>query len=140
MREFDLGSDADLNFVIPDADADEQVYWTGVAERMIQTLRSYTGEGVMFAIDTRLRPNGRAGDLVQTESAYKTYFAHGAEAWEGISYMKARAMAGNLDRATGSCTSCRTWTGGATGRACGRAANCERCARAWSGSRARAIR
>ena len=100
MREFDLGSDADLNFVIPDADAAEQVYWTGVAERIIRTLGSYTGEGVMFVIDTRLRPNGREGDLVQTDAAYKSYFARGAEAWEGISYMKARAIAGNLDRAT----------------------------------------
>ena len=100
MREFDLGSDADVNFVIPDDDAAEQVYWTGVAERIIQTLSSYTGEGVMFAIDTRLKPNGRAGDLVQTEGAYKTYFAEKAEAWEGIAYMKARALAGNLERAT----------------------------------------
>ena len=100
MREFDLGSDADVNFVISDDDAGEQVYWTGVAERIIQTLSSYTGEGVMFAIDTRLKPNGRAGDLVQTESAYKTYFAEKAEAWEGIAYMKARALAGNLERAT----------------------------------------
>jgi glutamate-ammonia-ligase adenylyltransferase len=100
MREFDLGSDADVNFVIPDVDADEQVYWTGVAERIIQTLSSYTGEGVMFAIDTRLKPDGRAGDLVQTEGAYKAYFAEKAEAWEGIAYMKARALAGNLERAT----------------------------------------
>ncbi len=100
MREFDLGSDADLNFVIPDADAAEALYWTGVAERIIRTLGSYTGEGVMFVIDTRLRPSGREGDLVQTESAYKSYFAQSAEAWEGISYMKARAIAGNLDRAT----------------------------------------
>jgi [glutamine synthetase] adenylyltransferase / [glutamine synthetase]-adenylyl-L-tyrosine phosphorylase len=100
VREFDLGSDADLVFVIPDADAAEQIFWTGVAERMIQTLSAYTGEGVMFAIDTRLRPNGRAGDLVQSESAYKTYFASHAEAWEGISYMKSRALAGNLERAT----------------------------------------
>jgi glutamate-ammonia-ligase adenylyltransferase len=100
MREFDLGSDADLNFVIPDEDVAGQVYWTGVAERIIRTLGSYTGEGVMFVIDTRLRPNGREGDLVQTEAAYKSYFAHGAEAWEGISYMKARSIAGNPDRAT----------------------------------------
>jgi len=69
MREFDLGSDADLVFVIPDQDSGEQVYWTGVAERMIQILGSYTGEGVMFTIDTRLRPNGREGDLVQSEGA-----------------------------------------------------------------------
>jgi glutamate-ammonia-ligase adenylyltransferase len=100
MREFDLGSDADLVFVIPDADAAEHVFWTGVAERMIHTLSAYTGEGVMFTVDTRLRPDGREGDLVQTEGAYKSYFASHAEAWEGITYMKSRAVAGNLERAT----------------------------------------
>jgi [glutamine synthetase] adenylyltransferase / [glutamine synthetase]-adenylyl-L-tyrosine phosphorylase len=100
MREFDLGSDADLVFVIPDGDASEQAFWTAVAERMVQIISAYTGEGVMFAIDTRLRPNGREGDLVQTEAAYKTYFASHAEAWEGIAWMKSRAIAGNLERAT----------------------------------------
>jgi glutamate-ammonia-ligase adenylyltransferase len=100
MNEFDLGSDADLVFVLPDADAGELPFWTGVAERMIQTMSSYTGEGVMFTVDTRLRPNGREGDLVQLEGAYKSYFEGGAEAWEGITYMKSRAVAGNLDRAT----------------------------------------
>jgi len=100
MSEFDLGSDADLLFIVPDADASEQAFWTGVAERMIQTMSSYTGEGVMFAVDTRLRPNGREGDLVQSEGAYKNYFAGHAEAWEGITYMKSRAVAGNVERAT----------------------------------------
>ncbi len=100
MGEFDLGSDADLVFVIPDDDASEHAFWTGVAERMIQTMSSYTGEGVMFAVDTRLRPSGREGDLVQPEAAYKSYFASRAEAWEGITYMKSRAVAGNVERAT----------------------------------------
>ncbi len=100
MREFDLGSDADLVFVIPDEDSPELPFWTGVAERMIQTLSAYTGEGVMFAVDTRLRPNGREGDLVQAAGAYKTYFGNHAEAWEGITYMKSRGVAGNLERAT----------------------------------------
>ncbi len=100
MGEFDLGSDADLVFIIPDSEAAQHAYWTGVAERMIQTISSYTGDGVMFAIDTRLRPNGREGDLVQTEGAYKSYFASHAEAWEGITYMKSRAVAGGIDRAT----------------------------------------
>ena len=100
MSEFDLGSDADLVFVIPDEDAAEHIFWTGVAERMIQTMSSYTSEGVMFSVDTRLRPNGREGDLVQTVSAYKSYFADKAEAWEGITYMKSRGVAGSVDRAT----------------------------------------
>jgi glutamate-ammonia-ligase adenylyltransferase len=94
MREFDLASDADLNFVIPDRDAAETLFWTGVAERLINVIGTYTGDGVVFAIDTRLRPNGREGALVQTEGAYKEYFAHHAEAWEGISWMKARSIGG----------------------------------------------
>jgi glutamate-ammonia-ligase adenylyltransferase len=95
MREFDLGSDADLNFVLPDEDADETRFWTRVAERTVNIISAYTGEGVMFAVDTRLRPNGREGTLVQTVSAYKDYIANRAEAWEGISYMKSRALTGD---------------------------------------------
>lgn len=100
MREFDLASDADLIFVIPDEDAPEEVFWTAVAERMINVISAYTGDGVMFTVDTRLRPNGREGALVQSEAAYREYFAKHAEAWEGIAYMKSRAVAGNLERAT----------------------------------------
>ena len=100
MTEFDLASDADLVFVLPDADAEEITFWTRVAERMIQLITAYTGDGVLFAVDTRLRPNGREGMLVQTEQAFKDYFAQRAEAWEGITYMKSRAVAGNLEWGT----------------------------------------
>ena len=100
MREFDLASDADLCFVIPDRDSSEHAFWTGVAERMIDAMSAYTGDGVIFTVDTRLRPNGREGDLVQTEGAYQDYFAKHAEAWEGITYMKSRAVCGNPERST----------------------------------------
>ncbi len=98
MREFDLGSDADLNFVLPDEDAHEVRFWTRVAERMIDLISAYTGEGVMFAVDTRLRPNGREGTLVQTATACSEYLEHRAEAWEGITWMKSRSVAGNPAR------------------------------------------
>lgn len=100
MREFDLASDADLVFVLPDADTSEQLFWTGVAERMIHAISAYTGQGVIFMVDTRLRPHGREGALVQPAKVYKDYFAQRAEAWEGIAYMKSRAVAGNVDSAT----------------------------------------
>ncbi len=100
MREFDLASDADLNFVIPDADAGETRFWTRVAERMVDLISAYTGEGVMFAVDTRLRPNGREGTLVQTMSACYDYLEQRAEAWEGITYMKSRCVAGNTAKST----------------------------------------
>lgn len=100
MREFDLASDADLVFVLPDADQHEHLFWTRVAERLIDLVTAYTGAGLMFAVDTRLRPNGSAGALVQTEASQLDYFAKNAAAWEGLAYMKARAVAGDLERAT----------------------------------------
>jgi len=99
MREFDLASDADLVFVLADADTAEMRFWTRVAERLIDLITAYTGGGFLFAVDTRLRPNGGGGPLVQTESAFKDYFARTAEAWEGITYMKSRAVAGNARQA-----------------------------------------
>jgi glutamate-ammonia-ligase adenylyltransferase len=99
MREFDLASDADLVFVLADTDAAELQFWTRVAERLVDMVAAYTGDGVLFTVDTRLRPNGGSGPLVQTESAVKEYFKHSAEAWEGITYMKSRAVAGDPGRA-----------------------------------------
>lgn len=99
MREFDLGSDADLTFVLPDAAAGAMDFWTRVAERVVQLISAYTGEGVLFTVDTRLRPNGSAGPLVQTETAVTRYFQESAEVWESITYLKSRAVAG--DRKSG---------------------------------------
>ena len=99
MREFDLASDADLIFVLADSDSSEMRFWTRVAERLVDLVTAYTGDGVLFAVDTRLRPNGRGGALVQTESAFKDYFGRAAEAWEGITYMKSRTVAGNAEGA-----------------------------------------
>jgi len=99
MREFDLASDADLVFVLDDSASGEMSFWTRVAERLIHLVTAYTGDGVMFAVDTRLRPNGSGGPLVQTEASFKDYFGRAAEAWEGITYMKSRAVAGDAERA-----------------------------------------
>lgn len=97
MREFDLGSDADLIFVIPDSEVPRRQMWTQVAKRIIAIISSYTADGQMFAVDPRLRPMGRDGELVQTEGQYLRYFAHGAESWEALTYMKARSVAGDAD-------------------------------------------
>jgi glutamate-ammonia-ligase adenylyltransferase len=99
MQEFDLASDADLTFVLADSDAHEIAFWTRVAERIVQLIGSYTGQGILFTVDTRLRPNGSAGLLVQTEVAVLDYFSNTAEAWESITYLKARAVAGESRQA-----------------------------------------
>lgn len=100
LREFDIASDADLVFIVPNEQSERLEFWTRVAARMIELLTAYTGDGVIFTVDARLRPYGREGDLVQPEGMFLEYFAQSAEAWEGIAYMKARAVAGNVERAT----------------------------------------
>ena len=64
MREFDLGIGRRSQFRAARArDRREIRFWTRVAERMIDMITAYTGEGIMFAVDTRLRPNGREGHV-----------------------------------------------------------------------------
>src|SRR6266849_6572387 len=53
MREFDLASDADLVFVLPDAEHAEHRFWTRVAERMIDLITAYTGAGTGRAAGPR---------------------------------------------------------------------------------------
>lgn len=100
MMEFDLGSDADLVFILPDEYAPAMPQWTRVAESIVATLGSCTSDGIMFSADTRLGPEGRSGPLVHTETACRDYFRSRAEAWEGLAWMKARAVAGPVSRAT----------------------------------------
>ena len=45
MREFDLGSDADLIFIIPDGEIEHQLFWIRVAEHLIEILTTYVGDG-----------------------------------------------------------------------------------------------
>jgi glutamate-ammonia-ligase adenylyltransferase len=100
VREFDLASDADLAFFYSPLSAEAEpdpeacAFWTRTAERLIQVLSSHTSEGLLFAVDTRLRPRGREGELVESSRFVEDYFRLRAEPWEAITYMKSRAIAG----------------------------------------------
>lgn len=95
INEFDLASDADVMFVAaPDAETE---IWTRVAGRMIETLASYTSDGTVFAMDTRLRPMGQEGELVVSDEALALYASSQAQVWEAMAYLKAFPLAGNLE-------------------------------------------
>jgi glutamate-ammonia-ligase adenylyltransferase len=92
-REFDLLSDADLLFIC-DEGADRGRL-TRVAEQLIQTLSAYTQEGIVFPVDTRLRPRGGEGELLVTPSHLEEYFATEAQPWEALTYTKLRFVCGD---------------------------------------------
>jgi len=95
LNEFDLGSDADLVFVAaPGTARDEMTFCTRLAEKTIEVLSSYTRDGTLFAVDTRLRPRGHEGELVVTEDALVSYLSESAHVWEALTYLKASPVAG----------------------------------------------
>jgi glutamate-ammonia-ligase adenylyltransferase len=98
LNEFDLASDADLIFVTgPEVGRDDLDFWKRLAAKMIDVLSSYTSEGTVFAVDTRLRPRGQEGELVVTQQELLSYVREHAQVWEGLTYLKACHVAGNAE-------------------------------------------
>lgn len=92
-REFDVLSDADLIFVCDEQE--DRAALTRSVERLIQSLSAYTQEGLVFPVDTRLRPRGGDGELVITPSHLEEYFASEAQPWEALMYTKLRPVCGD---------------------------------------------
>jgi glutamate-ammonia-ligase adenylyltransferase len=98
LNEFDLASDADLIFVTgPEVGRDELDFWKRLTAKMIDVLSSYTREGTVFAVDTRLRPRGQEGELVVTQEELLSYVREHAQVWEGSTYLRACHVAGNAE-------------------------------------------
>jgi glutamate-ammonia-ligase adenylyltransferase len=94
-REFDLLSDADLLFVC-DEFQDRRAL-TKAAEQMMQALSAYTQEGMVFPVDTRLRPRGGEGELLVTPAHLHEYLASEAQSWEALMYTKLRLICGDAE-------------------------------------------
>jgi glutamate-ammonia-ligase adenylyltransferase len=58
-------------------------------------LSRQTELGVVFKTDTRLRPDGEKGLLVNTLAAHEEYYRHRAQLWEIQALTRARAIAGS---------------------------------------------
>ena len=91
--ELSYGSDLDIIFI---HSGSGQGYFTKLAEKMINVLSTYTKEGIAYKVDTRLRPTGRNGPLVQDIHASRRYYIEGAELWERQALLRARPVAGDL--------------------------------------------
>jgi len=97
-REMSIGSDADLLFVVDGSPpTSDGAMWRRTAERFVQLVGSHTREGVVLAVDTRLRPRGGEGELVPSIEALETYLATEAAGWEALTFLKLRPVAGNLE-------------------------------------------
>jgi glutamate-ammonia-ligase adenylyltransferase len=101
------GSDADVIFTyslpaFPDGAGEGtpsgSAEATGWAEALMHYMGDRTEEGICFAMDARLRPDGRSGPLVRTVEGYIEYFERasgGIAVWERQALTRARYVAGD---------------------------------------------
>ena len=64
---------------------------------MIGALAEVTGDGQVFRVDMRLRPNGDSGPLVASFDMLENYFITQGREWERYAWIKARPMTGERD-------------------------------------------
>jgi glutamate-ammonia-ligase adenylyltransferase len=97
--ELNVSSDIDLVFLYPeDGDTDgrrsipNQEFFTRLARRLIAALAQYTDDGLVFRVDTRLRPYGDSGPLVMSFDMLETYLHSQGREWERYAWVKARTL------------------------------------------------
>lgn len=101
-RELTYGSDLDILFVyseertaLPPAELSVFELFSKVAEKTISYLTAMTREGFAYRVDTRLRPTGSKGPLVQSIRAFRIYYSGQAETWERQALVNGRFVAGD---------------------------------------------
>ncbi len=105
-EELNFSSDIDLLFVYDeDGDLSRDAgrvhtwheYHARLAEAVVRGLSEFSGEGHLYRVDMRLRPDGRSGPLAMSRSAMMTYYESRGAAWERQMLLKARTIAGASD-------------------------------------------
>jgi [glutamine synthetase] adenylyltransferase / [glutamine synthetase]-adenylyl-L-tyrosine phosphorylase len=110
-RELGYHSDLDLIFLYPASDAaaadapgqtPAHIGYARLAERFLSFLQMPLREGILYKIDTRLRPSGNQGALVTSDAGFARYhLARGdgpqarSQLWERQALLRARLAAGD---------------------------------------------
>lgn len=102
-EELNYSSDIDLIFLARSAEGSKSAHDANLlplAQRLIKSLQDSTSEGFLYRVDMRLRPWGRAGELLVRFPAYLDYLQNHAELWEKQALLKARCVAGDFELGT----------------------------------------
>jgi glutamate-ammonia-ligase adenylyltransferase len=105
-REMTVSSDLDL-IVIYDAEGVESsegkrplaptAYFARLTQALIAALTAPMADGVLYAVDMRLRPSGRQGPVATALASFRRYQAEEAWTWEHLALTRARVVAGPAD-------------------------------------------
>jgi glutamate-ammonia-ligase adenylyltransferase len=81
-------------FLFDDDDQDASANYAKLAQRFITWMTTHTPAGILFDIDTALRPDGASGMLVSSLAAFERYQESSAWVWEHQALTRARFCAG----------------------------------------------
>jgi glutamate-ammonia-ligase adenylyltransferase len=102
--ELGYGSDLDLVFLHDSAGEtqrttgprvlDNSIFFLRLVQRLVHVLSVHTAAGRLYEVDTRLRPSGKGGMLVQSIEGFGEYQRGDAWTWEHQALLRARVVAG----------------------------------------------
>ncbi len=75
-------------------------YYGRVTQRFIAAMTAPTAQGILYELDFRLRPSGKAGPIATSLAAFEKYQREEAWTWERMALTRARASAGSADFVT----------------------------------------
>ncbi|MCF7803407.1 MAG: hypothetical protein K9N46_03255 [Candidatus Marinimicrobia bacterium] len=99
--ELNYSSDIDLMFIydkdgkLPSGESYNAAYQK-IAEEICRILNEQSEHGMLYRVDTRLRPDGTSGILCQSLSAYLHYYEIRGRLWERQMLLKARPVSGDI--------------------------------------------
>jgi glutamate-ammonia-ligase adenylyltransferase len=106
-RELTASSDLDVLLLYDAADPDAQSdgerplpvtqYYARLTQRLIAAMSAPTGQGVLYELDFRLRPSGKAGPIATSVERFLRYQREEAWTWEHMALTRARSVAGPLE-------------------------------------------
>jgi glutamate-ammonia-ligase adenylyltransferase len=101
-REMTASSDLDLILIydfdhdLPDSDGPRPLhgaqYFARYTQRLISAFTTRTNYGVLYDVDMRLRPSGRAGPVATRLDSFAEYQEHEAWTWEHMALTRARVI------------------------------------------------
>jgi glutamate-ammonia-ligase adenylyltransferase len=103
--ELNFSSDVDLMYLFRSSQEEAASisapdYFRRLSHKITTALNAFTGEGYVYRVDLRLRPEGEAGEIAASLDHYTRYYRSRMATWERLALLKASPVAGS--RALGS--------------------------------------
>ncbi len=102
--ELNFSSDIDLVYAYPQGGESDgarplaaEDYFARLGQRLAKLLDEPTADGFSHRVDLRLRPFGNAGRVALSFAGMDQYFQREGRDWERYAWLKARAVAGDID-------------------------------------------